>query len=69
MSEQDQYTIPPTRNTEEIQKNYNSDAKEMRAKAARARIAARKKAERDARQRAAIEKIPLEHRYVPDQAS
>ncbi|WP_041661245.1 hypothetical protein [Acaryochloris marina] len=69
MSEQDQYAPAPSRNTEEIQKDYNSDAKAMRAKAARARIAARQKAERDARQRAAIEKIPLEHRYVPDQAS
>ncbi|BDM83856.1 hypothetical protein [Acaryochloris marina] len=69
MSEQDKYTITPSRNTDEIQKNYNSDAKAMRAKAARARIAARQKAERDARQRAAVEKIPLEHRYIPDQAS
>lgn len=69
MSEQDKYTITPSRNTEEIQKNYNSDAKQMWAKAAKAMIAARKKAERDARQRAAIENIPLEHRYIPDQAS
>lgn len=45
MSEQDKYAPAPSRNTEEIQKNYNSDAKLMRAKAARARIAARKKAE------------------------
>ncbi|UJB73229.1 hypothetical protein HRE53_31495 (plasmid) [Acaryochloris sp. 'Moss Beach'] len=69
MSEQDQYSITPSRNTEEILDNYNSDAKKMRAKAARVRIAARQKAERDAAQRAAIEQIPLEHRYVPDQAS
>ncbi|UJB72992.1 hypothetical protein HRE53_30135 (plasmid) [Acaryochloris sp. 'Moss Beach'] len=68
MSEQDKYSIPPSRNTEEILDNFNSDAKKMRAKAARARIAARQKAERDARQRAAVEKIPSKHRYVPDQA-
>lgn len=69
MSEQDKYAPAPTRNTEEIQKNYNSDAKAMRAKAARARIAVRKKAERDIRQKAAIKKIPLEHCYVVGQAS
>ncbi|ABW32197.1 hypothetical protein [Acaryochloris marina] len=40
----------------------------MRVKAAKARISARRKAERDARERAAIEKIPPEHQYVPDQA-
>lgn len=66
MTEQDNYNIAPSRNTEAIQKNYNTDAKEMRAKAARARIAARKKAERDEQLRAAIEKIPPEHRYVPE---
>lgn len=66
MSEQNQYSVAPSRNTEAIQKNYNNDAKEMRAKAARARIAARKKAERDAQLKAAIEKIPPEHRYMPD---
>lgn len=67
--EQDIYSIPPSRNTEKILENYNSDTKRMQAKAARARIAARQKAERDARQRAAIKKISLEHRYEPDQAS
>lgn len=69
MSEQDKYPKAPSRNTEEILDNYNRDAKRMRAKAAKARIAARQKAEQDERQRAAIENIPLEHRYVPDQAS
>lgn len=69
MPEQEQYSTPPSRNTKEILDNYNSDAKKMRAKAAKARIAARQKAEQDAWQRAAIEQIPLEHRYVPDQAS
>ncbi len=69
MSEQDKYQVAPSRNTEEIRQNYNSVAKEMRAKDARARIAARQKAEQDTRQRAAIERIPPEHRYVPDQAS
>lgn len=68
MSEQDKYQVAPSRNTEAIRKHYNSDLKEMRAKAARARIAARQKAEQDAQQRAAIERIPPEHRYVPDQA-
>lgn len=68
MTEKNYYSIPPSRNTEEILDNYNSDAKKMRAKASRARIAARQKAERDARQRAAIEKIPAEHQSVPDQA-
>lgn len=68
MSEQEQYSLTTSRDIEEIRQNYNSDAKEMRVKAAKARIAARRKAERDARQRAAIEKIPLEHQYVPDQA-
>lgn len=63
MSEQDKYAQVPPRNTGEIQKNYNSDAKKIRAKVARARIVARQKAERNARQRAA------EHQYVPDQAS
>lgn len=62
MSEQDQYSIAPLRDTEDIQNNYNSDAKKMRAKAAKARIKAKQKAEQDARQRAAIEKIPPEHR-------
>jgi|GEM_PF-4093338 len=69
MSEQDQYSITPSRNTEEILSNYNSDAKKMRAKVARERIKARQKLERDAQQRAAIEKIPPEHRYVPGQTS
>lgn len=69
MSEQDKYSQAPSRNTEEIRNNYNSDLKEMRAKAARARIAARQKAEQDAQLRAAIERIPLEHRYVSAQAN
>lgn len=62
MSEKDQYSIAPLRDTEDIQNNYNSDAKQMRAKAAKARIKAKQKAEQDAKQRAAIERIPPEHR-------
>lgn len=62
MSDQDQYSIASSRDTEDILKNYNSDAKKMRAKAAKERIKARKRAERDAQQRAAIERIPPEHR-------
>lgn len=69
MSEQDKYQVAPSRNTEEIRQNYNSDLKEMRAKDARARIADRQKAEQDERQKAAIEKITLEHRYVPHNKS
>lgn len=66
MSNQEQFQAVPSRNTEAILKTYNSDVKQMRAKAAKARIAARKKVERDEQMKAAIEKIPLEHRYVPD---
>lgn len=62
MTESDQYSMTSARNTEEIRKNYNSDSQKMRAKAAKERIKARQRAERDARQRAAIEKIPPEHR-------
>lgn len=87
MSEQEQHSIPPSRNTEEILENYNSDVKEMRAKAARDRITARQQAEqvkievrqysersrqyskRAEQHKEAIENIPLEHRYNPDQAS
>ena len=69
MTDQDKYPTTPSRDTEEILSNYNSDTKKMRAKAARERIEARRKAEQDERQRAAIEKIPPEHRYMPDQAS
>lgn len=67
MSEQDKYSQAPSRNTEEIRQNYNSVAREMRAKDARKRIAARQKVEQDARQRAAIKSISSGHRYVPDQ--
>ncbi len=62
MSDQDKYTVSPSRDPEVIRKNYNDDALKMRAKAAKARIKARQKAEKEARQRAAIEKIPPEHR-------
>lgn len=62
MQEQDHYTLPTPRNTEEILKTYNHDAQQMRAKAAKARIAARHQADRDARQRAALEQVPPEHR-------
>ena len=62
MPEQDQYTLPTPRNPEEIRRTYNLDAQQMRAKAAKARIAARRQAERDARQRAALEQVPPEHR-------
>ena len=62
MSDQDKYSVSPARDTENIRKNYNDDAHKMRAKAAKARIKAKEKAEKDAQQRAAIEKIPLEHR-------
>jgi len=62
MSDQDNFTVAASRDTEVIRKNYNDDALNMRAKAAKARIKARQKAEKDARQRAAIDKIPPEHR-------
>lgn len=46
MSDQDKYTVVPSRNTEVIRKNYNDDALKMRAKAAKARIKAKQKAEK-----------------------
>lgn len=66
MSDQDKYSVAPARDTENIRKNYNDDAHKMRAKAAKARIKAKQKEEKDARQRAAIEKIPPEHRILED---
>ncbi len=62
MKEQDQYSIAPTRNMEGIQQNYSNDAQKMRAKSAQLRLAAKRRAERDARQRAALEQVPPEHR-------
>lgn len=59
MSEQDKYAQAPSRNTEEIRNNYNSIAKEMRAKDARARIAARQKAEQDTRHTSELWNYPL----------
>ena len=51
MTDRKNYSPQPSRNTEDIRQNYNSEAKEMRAKAARERIKARQKAERDAKRR------------------
>ena len=62
MSEQDKYATPSPRNIEGIQKSYKTDAQRMRAKNARARQAAKHRAERDQKQRDAIAKIPAEHR-------
>lgn len=62
MQEQEQYTAPASRNVEGIQQSYKSEAQRMRAKNAKARLAAKRKAERDQRQRDAITKIPAEHR-------
>jgi len=80
MADQDKYSTPSSRNAEEILNNHNSDTKEMRVKAevtriqarqqaAQIKIEARQYAEQDAQLRAAIEKIPLEDRSVPDQAN
>lgn len=80
MADQEKYSINPSQNSEEILTHSNSDAKEMRAKAATTRIQAQQQAaqikieasqyaELDAQLRAEIEKIPPELRYVPDQAS